>query len=99
MSIDDPEHYKVVPLHCLNFFDALCTLFVVSLGVPEANPVMAWLIESSPAMFVLVKFIVLTYAVELLRKLSPNMLTLALALFMGVATWHIYGLMLLAAGV
>jgi len=44
------------PLLILSLLDALLTLWGLSLGViVEANPIMQWLIEKSPIVFMVVK--------------------------------------------
>jgi len=75
--------------HFLNVADALLTLYAISEGVDEANPVMAWAISVHPIFFVLLKIIVFSVAIEFIAKKKPEYLSFFGALFSAVIIWHL----------
>ena len=87
--------YRLVVPHLLNFLDAVLTLRATSLGAIELNPIMAWAIEQSPFLFLLIKLFAFSFLVEFLhRKLvgtRRRVFTFLLAVFSLVVAWHIYG--------
>ena len=74
--------------YLFNFIDATMTLIVVSKGVEEANPVMAYLLSFGPAFFIITKFIVFALAVDFIARRIPKILPLIGILFMMVVCWH-----------
>ena len=79
----------LVLCHVLNFLDATLTLYAVSRGVEEANPIMAWALEVSPLFFVAVKFTVFGIAIDFLARKRPTFLVPVAVLFGLVVAWHI----------
>ncbi len=75
--------------HILNFLDATFTLAAISLGVEEANPIMAYLLGISPILFIVAKFGVFTVAINFLAKRNGNLLLPILAVYMMVVAWHV----------
>jgi len=72
-----------------NFADAVFTLYAVSKGVKEANPVMAWAIEVSPLFFATIKLVVFTLAIDYIASRRPSMLRWIALLLICVVAWHI----------
>ena len=87
------EKYTSTPLltlcHLLNIVDAALTLYAISRGVDEANPVMAWAISVHPIFFVLLKIIVFSVAIEFIADKKPKYLSFVGALFTAVIIWHL----------
>ena len=79
----------LIKCHVLNALDAALTLYAVSKGVEEANPVMAWTLAISPLLFVFVKFAVFTVAIHFLARNRPCCLPPIAALFGIVVLWHV----------
>tara|TARA_R100000234_G_scaffold118970_1_gene100663 strand:- start:991 stop:1278 length:288 start_codon:yes stop_codon:yes gene_type:complete len=79
----------LVLCHILNFLDAILTLYAVSKGVEEANPIMAWALEVSPLFFAVVKFTVFGVAIDFLSRKRPAYLIPVACLFGLVVAWHI----------
>tara|TARA_R110002020_G_scaffold97596_4_gene232655 strand:+ start:181 stop:468 length:288 start_codon:yes stop_codon:yes gene_type:complete len=72
-----------------NFLDASFTLYVVSRGVEEANPVMAWAINVSPLFFIIVKLALFTVAIDFIARHRPLLLKWVAILLMSVVAWHL----------
>ena len=79
----------MVLCHLLNFSDAVLTLYAVSKGIEEANPTMAWAISVSPALFIVLKFVVFSIAIEFIAKAKPILLRPIGILYMLVVAWHL----------
>ena len=75
--------------HVLNLLDATLTLYAVSRGVEEANPIMAWTLQVSPLFFVFVKFTVFSVAIDFLARTRPAYLLPVASLFGLVVAWHV----------
>ena len=75
--------------HLGNFTDACLTLFAVSRGAVELNPIMAILIESSPFSFLLVKFLLFAFAVDFMSRHKPQFLKWVAGLYLSVSAWHL----------
>ena len=75
--------------HLGNFLDACLTLFAVSRGAEELNPLMDTLISSSPFGFLAVKFIVFAFAVDLMSRLKPEFLKWVATMYLLVSAWHL----------
>lgn len=72
-----------------NFADAVLTLYAISKGVEEANPIMAWALNISPSFFIVMKFMLFGAAIEFLARFQPRLLKWVGTLFMTVIAWHI----------
>tara|TARA_R110000751_G_scaffold277208_1_gene378448 strand:- start:441 stop:731 length:291 start_codon:yes stop_codon:yes gene_type:complete len=79
----------LVTCHFGNIVDTLCTLYAVSKGVKELNPLMAWLISFSPALFVTVKLLIFAFAVDVLARRRPIWLPAVAILYLSVVVWHL----------
>jgi|10_taG_2_1085330.scaffolds.fasta_scaffold05869_10 hypothetical protein len=79
-----------VALLC-NFLDALFTLYAVSVGVEEANPIMQFAIQAGPGFFIMFKFILFGYAINFLAQRSPGLLLPTALIYMSIICWQIYG--------
>jgi len=75
--------------HVFNVADAFFTLYAISKGVDEANPIMAWAIELSPTFFIVFKLALFTIAAEFLAKNRPKLLKWIATLLFFVILWHI----------
>ena len=75
--------------HLGNFVDACLTLFAVSRGAVELNPLMAALIDYSPFGFLAVKFVLFAFAIDLMSKLRPNYLKWVANMYLLIAAWHL----------
>ena len=64
--------------HFGNIADALCTLYAVSKGVEELNPLMAWLISFSPTVFIATKLLIFTFAIDILAR-APSIRSVSAA--------------------
>ena len=74
----------------LNLFDAWSTLFILDRGGVEVNPLMAYVIEASPCLFISVKIILFGLAIVILAKFRPVVLKWIVALYGLLAVWHCY---------
>ena len=89
----DPKFTRRVWLilcHLCNFLDAVMTLNAIERGAEELNPFMAYTLEKSPGLFLFVKFLIFSYAIDFISKRSPKLLPLVGAVFLSVVAWHIY---------
>ena len=75
--------------HLMNFCDAVLTLYAVSNGIEEANPIMAWTLSVSPVLFLSIKFLVFGSAVHFIALKRPSLLLYVSLLFMVVLAWHL----------
>ena len=75
--------------HFGNIADALCTLYAVSKGVEELNPLMAWLISFSPTVFIATKLLIFTFAIDILARRRPSWLLWVGILYLSVVAWHL----------
>ena len=75
--------------HLGNFLDACLTLFAVSRGAEELNPLMDTLISSSPFGFLAIKLVVFAYAVDLMSRLKPQYLKWVATMYLLVSAWHL----------
>ena len=75
--------------HLGNFTDACLTLFAVSRGAVELNPLMAVLISGSPFLFLLTKFLLFAFAVDFMSRHKPQFLKWVAALYLAVSAWHL----------
>tara|TARA_Y100000310_G_scaffold286503_1_gene310730 strand:+ start:164 stop:454 length:291 start_codon:yes stop_codon:yes gene_type:complete len=76
--------------YLFNFGDAICTLYAVSHGHQELNPFMAWAIEVDPRFFIVVKFVIFTFAIEYIVRHAPRLLSFVAVLYTMVMTWHLF---------
>lgn len=86
-------------IHITNFLDALLTLCAVSVGVEEANPFLSWSFQYSSTTFLVVKFVVVAFAVTYLDvELRPPrywVFSAILAVLCITLCWHAYGFLVL----
>jgi len=75
--------------HIGNYADLSLTLYAISKGVEEANPIMAWLINISPFLFGVVKLTIFAIAVELVAKRMPSVLKWIAIVYMITVAWHL----------
>ena len=89
----------VILIHVLNFFDGLLTLYAVSLGVLEVNPLMRWALGLGPLWFLFVKVGVVSTGLYFLDKQlegsKRKIFLLLLAAYALVIAWHVFGVLLL----
>lgn len=85
-------------LYVLNLWDMAATLyFVVGMGMIEANPLMAWLLELHPIAFVLVKVVLMAGFLWYLAIKAPVTKKLLWALrimtfvYFLLACFHVFG--------
>lgn len=77
-------------LNFLNFFDLCFTLYALSLGYTEANPLM-----KDPMIMVIYKLTIIPILAFILQRLNARRALALLALVYGIVNlWHIYGLFL-----
>ena len=79
----------LVMCHVFNFSDVVFTLYAISHGVEEANPVMAWALSVSPLFFVVLKLTLFALAIDFIAKRKPCLLKWIAVLLMCVTAWHI----------
>ena len=75
--------------HVGNYMDLFLTMYAISKGVQEANPIMASLLNISPFLFCSVKLLVFSVAIELVAKKIPSALRLIALVYMLVTAWHL----------
>ena len=75
--------------HTCNIADAILTLNAISHGAEELNPLMAWLISISPALFVTVKLVLFGLGIDILSRRRPEMLAWVGYLYIAVVMWHL----------
>lgn len=95
-------------LWVLNLFDAIMTWFAVAVGqyAREANPTMLWAIEKGWAWFFIIKIGLISLVSLGAYYISENkeygegrfsmkaVLWVMVAVYVAVAAWHIYGLVI-----
>ena len=75
--------------HLGNIADTCLTLFAVTHGAEELNPLMAMLLSFSPFAFAATKFVVFALALDFVARKRPSMLKWIAILYMFVASWHV----------
>ena len=75
--------------YLFNFADAIFTMYVVSKGAVELNPIMAAALNISPTFFMCVKFIIFALALEVIVRRAPKMLMFTAVLYTFVMGWHL----------
>ena len=75
--------------HLGNFTDSCLTLYAVSRGAVELNPLMAALIDYSPFLFLSTKFLLFAYAVDFMSRHRPQYLKWVATLYLLVSAWHL----------
>ena len=75
--------------HVGNYTDLSLTLYAISRGVEEANPIMAWLLSVSPFLFGAIKLVVFSFAIEFIAKRMPGALRWIALGYMLVTAWHL----------
>lgn len=86
-----------VGIIALNVFDALATLAWINVGMEEANPFMAYILEYDTSLFVFIKTVGITAAVALIiyfarRRYAVAVYGLALifCVYLAVFAMHVY---------
>ena len=74
----------------LNIFDAAATLFILDKGGSEVNPLMDYLIDASPWLFVGVKVTIFNLAVLLMAKWRASHIKWVVTFYGLLACWHCY---------
>ena len=74
----------------LNLFDASSTLFILSKGGIEVNPLMAYAIEISPWFFIFIKVVLFAIAIFLLARHQSRYLKWIVYCYGALAAWHCY---------
>ena len=82
--------------HLLNIIDAFCTLHWLTIGVEEANPIMASAYEVSPAAFLALKFTLVVTCTEYIYQYTSEKRKLVIfsminVVYSCVVCWHIAG--------
>jgi hypothetical protein len=72
-----------------NYFDGTFTLYAISMGVEEANPLMRWALDVGPFFFMMMKMTLFTTAAWYLWKNSPRLLPWVSLLYITVVAWHL----------
>ena len=75
--------------HLGNFADLALTLYAISHGVQEANPLMAYLLDMSPFLFGATKLLLFSLAMEYIAKRKPIILKPIALCYMLVTAWHL----------
>jgi protein-S-isoprenylcysteine O-methyltransferase Ste14 len=75
--------------HIGNIADALLTVHAINQGVEELNPLMAYLIDISPALFVVTKITLFALAIDILSRRRPSWLRWVGLLYIAVLGWHL----------
>jgi len=85
-------------LIALNTVDCIATVFTISMGWGyELNPLMRWLITTSPSLFILFKLIIVNVFVMMIGYTKPSTYGLiatkaALICYCGICLLHLYNL-------
>ena len=86
---------RVLFIFILNLFDGLLTLYALTWGVLEANPVMAWVLSKGPIVFLLFKVVLVGICLVILDKKLIGKRRIILSLLLGVyvlvSLWHVFG--------
>ena len=75
--------------HFGNIADLSLTLYAVSHGVQEANPLMAYLLDKSIFLFGATKIVLFSLAIEYIAKRRPAFLKPIALFYMLVMAWHL----------
>ena len=75
--------------YIFNFGDAIFTMYAVSRGATELNPIMAWALNVDPVFFMCVKVLVFAIALEYIVRRAPKLLIFTAALYTLVMGWHL----------
>ena len=90
---------KLTTLFLLNLFDGVLTLYALSYGVAEANPIMAQALVYGPVGFLLIKVGLVTTCLIFLDKFligrQRRLLTILVVIYAAVTVWHIFGVITL----
>jgi len=75
----------------MNLLDIVATLIERRYGEEEFNPLMGWLLDFSPGVFIAVKFLGVIYFAEILAVLeAKRALLLLMAAYLGVLAVHLW---------
>ena len=75
--------------YIFNFADAIFTMYAISKGATELNPVMAAVLEIDPIFFLCVKVLVFALALEYIVRKAPKLLIYTAILYTFVTGWHL----------
>ena len=100
MKIKSDRHYlaSLIVLLMMNLFDSIATAVWITLGVAvELNPLMDYLLDIGPGIFMLTKNLLVVLCVFLLWRLRHSVLARPLVLaasiaYLIVTIIHLYGL-------
>tara|TARA_R100000008_G_C3416887_1_gene82880 strand:- start:9 stop:296 length:288 start_codon:yes stop_codon:yes gene_type:complete len=81
--------------HIANVLDAVFTLNAIDKGVEELNPLMAYLIDLSPYVFLFVKLLLFALAIDYIARRRPSWLRWVGILYIAVVGWHMSFIFLL----
>ena len=85
----------------MNFIDGLSTLYLVNTQIAtESNPLMAFLMNTHPLLFIAIKILLVTICTAVLikykdYKLSKIGLWIGFAVYLFIICWHLYGFIFL----
>lgn len=93
----------VALIHAFNWIDAVLTLVWLARGVEEINPLMDWAHHYSPGLFVVLKLVLISVGVEVIRRhAEPEVSRWVLAgvclIFASVVAWQFAGALIVAFG-
>ena len=75
--------------YIFNFGDAMFTMYAVSRGATELNPIMAWALNVDPIFFMCVKVLVFAIALEYIVRKAPKVLIFTAILYTLVMGYHL----------
>ena len=75
--------------HLGNLLDCGLTLYSISRGAEELNPIMNWLLQESHFLFASVKILVFAFAIDFLSKNKPETLKWVGLFYLWVLAWHL----------
>jgi hypothetical protein len=75
--------------YIFNFGDAIFTMYAISMGATELNPVMAYALDIDPVFFLCVKVLVFALALEYIVRRAPRLLIYTAILYTFVMGWHL----------
>jgi len=75
--------------YIFNFVDTIFTMYAISGGATELNPVMAIALDVNPFFFMCVKFIAFALVLELIVRYAPKVLIIAAVTYTFVMGWHL----------
>ena len=94
----------VALIHSFNWLDAVLSIAWLTRGVEEVNPVMDLLFRISPGLFVVVKLVLITVGVEVIRRYAEPSISRVLLygiclIFAAVVAWHFAGAIIISQNI